>query len=188
MREKKIVLASASPRRRFFLSALGFNFEIFEPDVDETPEEFENAESYAVRMSKLKIKFVKDKIKKPYDIILAADTVVSVKNKIFLKPRNKEEAEYYLRELSGTWHKVITSVSVIKNGDIKTSVKKTLVHFRKISDYDIRIYINSGEWIDKAGGYAIQGLGSFFTDNIIGGVDNIIGFPLKLVLNMLDLY
>ena len=187
MSEKKIILASASPRRRLFLSALGFKYETIESGIDETPLKNEEPEAYAKRISKLKIKSVKTIVKKPYDIIIAADTVVSIRKKILLKPKDKEVAEKYLRELSGNWHKVITSVSLLENNGFKTSVEKTLVHFRKLSDYDIKIYIDSGEWMDKAGGYAIQGIGGFFSDNIIGGVDNIIGFPIKLVLKLLKL-
>lgn len=180
---KKFILASASIRRRFFFSKLNLDFTIVHPEVDEKIHIDENPEKYVKRITKEKFKNVLKGNKNK--IIVSADTVVVLKKDILQKPKNKEEATLFLKSLSNNWHCVITAMIVGDENNNFYDIDKSLVHFKELSSNDIKIYLDSNEWIGKAGGYAVQGFGSFLIDGINGKVDNIIGFPVSIFNELL---
>ncbi|MBN2363764.1 septum formation protein Maf [candidate division WOR-3 bacterium] len=186
MREK-ICLASASSRRSFFLKAINADFSELIPNVDETPFKNENPERYARRISETKFNDAVNKCGKDV-FIVSADTVVSLNDEILVKPENRTLAKSHLERLSGIFHTVTTAVTCGYENDYTTEVSVTWVHFKQLTEKDIRLYLDSGEWYGKAGGYAIQGLGSFMIDCVKGFVDNVVGFPLALFISMAEKY
>jgi septum formation protein len=178
-------LASASPRRRFFLEHSGFQFKVWTPQVDESVIPGELPLHYASRIAELKYKAAKSKFASTPDIIVSADTIVSLGNKIFGKPENRGQAEVTLKTLSGNWHQVTTVICCGRENKMVSGVEISKVHFTRIDDEYLTIYLDSMEWQGKAGGYAIQGLASFFVDEIKGTMDNVIGFPFKTFIELL---
>lgn len=176
MNDTPLLLASASPRRRELLSLTGLPFTVDAPDVDETcelpPREavLEISRRKALAAARLH----------PGHVILAADTLVSVDEQALGKPRDAEEAFRMLRSLSGRWHQVYTGVSVVDaQGHLRSETDVTDVHFEPMSDEVIRRYIATGEPMDKAGAYGIQGLGSLFVEKIDGDFYNVMGLPVE---------
>lgn len=184
---ESICLASASSRRSFFLKFLNIKFSIIEPDVDETPLKDENPENFVRRISEKKFLYSAQKFQK-CDLIVSADTIVSIDGEVLSKPRTENQAESYLIKLSSREHLVMTAMTCGFRDDFTTQVSKTSVFFKKLSQKEIKLYIQSGEWKDKAGGYAIQGFGSFMCQGIKGPLDNVIGFPLELFFSMTKKY
>ena len=180
--EATLVLASASPRRRELLSMTGIPFVIDAPEVDETcslpPRE-------AV-MELSRRKALAGAALHPGKVILAADTLVAVDNAALGKPRDEEDAFRMLRLLSGRWHQVYTGVSVVDaQGHVHSAAAGTDVHFCEMSDEDIRRYIATGEPMDKAGAYAVQGAAGLWIDQLKGSHTNVIGLPLSLTRELL---
>lgn len=178
-----LVLASASPRRKELLSLLVKEFEVFPANIDETPYDQEIAEDYVVRMAMEKAVAAADKYKQKLDInttFIASDTSVVVDGEILGKPTSFDDAKSMLRLLSGRSHQVITSLclSNFNNEHVATKYVVSDVLFRTISDVDIDQYWKTGEPQDKAGSYAIQGLGSVFVQSISGSYSAIVGLPL----------
>ena len=173
----KIILASASPRRRDLLSSIGCNYETYSPDIDESISIGEAPESACRRLSVLKAERASELFAEA--LIIAADTLVTIDNDIFGKPGGADEAGVMLDMLNGREHKVITGLTVIFKGKIITEAETTLVYFRKLSKYDIEAYIATGEFQGKAGGYAIQGYASLFVSRIDGDYFNVVGLPLQ---------
>ena len=185
---KKIILASGSPRRRELLKDIGFEFEIYKPDVDEKILPNEKPEDLCLRLSRLKAQAGAEKF---YDsIIIAADTIVVIDEKILGKPHDREEAFLMLKTLQGREHEVITGVSVALNEKIISHAEHTLVKFTSMNDSEIREYIATGECDDKAGAYAIQGVGATLIERINGDYFNVVGLPLcsltKILKNFND--
>lgn len=177
-----LILASASPRRREILTAAGIPFRVAPSGIDEEPEPGETAESYVRRLARdkaLALECGED------DIILAADTVVTIDGEILEKPRDAADARRMLRLLSGREHEVITGVCLRTASRERVAHERTAVHFVPLSEREIDDYVASGEPLDKAGAYAIQGLASKFIDRIEGCYFNVVGLPVALVYRLL---
>jgi len=182
-----LVLASASPRRQELLRNAGIPFVVHPADVDETPIRGESARGCAERLAREKALNVWRV--RPQDVVLGADTVVVVGGEILGKPVDAEDAARMLRMLSGRDHQVITGVCVagINAGEDEpvTDSETTLVTVSPISEDEIREYVASGEPMDKAGAYAIQGIASRWIPRIEGDYSNVVGLPVALVYRML---
>lgn len=180
-----LVLASASPRRKELLSLLVKEFEVLPADIDETPMYQENAEDYVVRMAIEKASAAALKYRQQADfdmsaIFIASDTSVVIDGRILGKPASLEDSLSMLRLLSGRSHKVITSLcfSNLQHEHIATKLVVSDVLFREISNVEIEQYWKTGEPQDKAGSYAVQGLGAVFVRSISGSYSAVVGLPL----------
>jgi septum formation protein len=175
----KLLLCSASPRRREYLERLGLRFQVAVPHIDETPRPGEQAADYVRRMAREKAQACA----LPGALALAADTIVVAgrPEEVLGKPRDRSDAKRMLRLLSGIEHRVITAVCV---GSELRSVT-TLVKFRPLSEEQIRWLADSGDGDDKAGAYAVQGLAGAFVERIEGSFSNVVGLPLAETLEML---
>ncbi len=183
---EEIILASASPRRSLLLEQWGIPFKVIPSDLDEESlklpgNPWEKAEKLALE----KAKSVAEKVEK--GLVLGADTIVVLDNKIFGKPKDHHEAYDMLKSLSGKYHEVITGVAIVNagNGHYKTAYEKTKVFFIPATDNDICAYINTGEPEGKAGAYAIQGKGALFIEKIEGCYTNVVGLPLVLISKLI---
>jgi septum formation protein len=180
-----LLLASASPRRAELLTAAGIPFEVLAVHVDETPLAQEWPEAHVRRLAEEKA--VAASLQRPTAVVLGADTVVVVDGHILGKPRDAADAATMLRLLSGRAHEVLTGVAVIWPRDRAIEVACTRVWFTSLSDQEIDWYVASGEPMDKAGAYAIQGLASRFVERIDGSYSNVVGLPVDLVHRLLKL-
>jgi nucleoside triphosphate pyrophosphatase len=184
MGRPKLVLASGSPRRLALINQAGVEPDSLEPaEIDETPERGELPRTLAVRLAREKGLKAQERIRAREDLkgafILAADTVVAVGRRIMPKPELLEEAASCLRLLSGRTHRVYSGVCLITpNDSVKTRLVETRVRFKRLSDQDIESYLASGEWRNKAGGYAVQGLAGTFVVKLVGSYSNVVGLPL----------
>jgi septum formation protein len=174
----RIVLASASPRRRELLAAAGLEFDVDPVDVDETRLPDEPPEAYVERVACDKARTAA--LRHPGRVVLAADTAVLIDGDLLGKPGGDVEATRMLRRLSGRAHQVLTGVAVMRDGETWSAVERTSVLMASLSDAEIRWYVASGEAADKAGAYAIQGLGALFVERIDGNYSNVVGLPLPL--------
>lgn len=179
----EIVLGSASPRRAEILRAAGIPFRVQRADVDERRLDGEDAKSYVRRLARLKAEAVQGP-----GLILAADTTVQVDGHILEKPTGPEDAARMLRLLSGRAHEVLTGVCLRAGRQTVVEHETTRVYFRALSEQDIEAYAGSGEPLDKAGAYAIQGLASRFIYRIEGCYFNVVGLPISLVWQLLQPY
>lgn len=185
---KKIILASNSPRRRELLEMLNFDFEVI---ADNTPEQIDRGlspDEVVCELAKFKGENVIRGLEETKDaVVIAADTVVTIDNKILGKPKSEEEAEEMLKKLSGQSHYVYTGVYVEDICTKKSVVfcEKTEVFFKKLDIREIRDYINTGEPMDKAGAYGIQNLGSLFVEKINGDYFNVVGLPVSRLCEVL---
>ncbi len=179
LKNRTIVLASASPRRREILRALGLHFAV-DPSKKPEPERGreEPVETYVVRVAKSKAQEVA--ARHSGGLIVGADTIVVLGRRILGKPASEREARKMLAQLSGRWHEVYSGICLIDNarGRSKSAGSRSRVHMRRISRAEIDWYISTREYRDKAGGYAIQGFASLFIDRIEGCYFNIVGFPV----------
>jgi len=183
-RIERIVLASASPRRAELLRAAGIDFEVQPANVDEAIATGESPNEYVSRLAEAKARLVYERDVRR--IVLAADTAVVVDADVLGKPLDENDASRMLRRLSGRTHEVLTAISVFHPGQIvDTRVDTTAVEFAPLSDADIDWYVSSGEPMDKAGAYAVQGLASRFVTRIEGSYSNVVGLPVALVYQML---
>lgn len=191
MGNTEFILASASPRRKELLGIFGVDFEVVESDFDESTLKYdgENSGLYVRELALLKANSVAAKIKgRGEALIIAADTVVCAQNKILGKPQNKADAFKMLKMLSGTVHEVRTGVCVYRLSDAMSvsADAVTRVKFKELTDDKINAYINTGEPMDKAGSYGIQGIGSVLIDEIHGDYFNVVGLPLSLLADILE--
>lgn len=182
----KIILASASPRRKELLSARNINFTVKVSEADESIEKGTSPFNAVMEISKRKAEAVYNEIKDKSYTVIAADTVVSLGDRIFGKPRDEKDAFEHLRSLSGKAHSVFTGVTVIKNGIFDTFYVESKVYFKNLSDEDIYSYIETKEPMDKAGSYAIQGIGSKLIEKFEGDYENIVGLPTDEVIKRLN--
>ncbi len=182
----RLVLASGSPRRDAILNQLGLEHITVPSAIDEKSIKEKNVRMYAKKLASLKASKVASKFKN--SIIIGADTMVLVKNKVFGKPHDKEEAARMLHELSGRTHRVITAICIIDTRSNKKLVRliSTSVRFRKLDNQTINAYIATGEPLDKAGAYAIQGKGAALVDGINGDFYNVVGLPVPALLELLE--
>ncbi len=181
-----IVLASASPRRKELLSLIVPSFDVLPADIDETPIKDEAAEAYVLRMAKEKAMASLERYKQANNtvvqktVFIASDTSVVVEGEILGKPQDLAEAKTMLRKLSGRSHQVMTSICLCDQNldQLVTENIVTQVSFRSISDVEIEQYWRTGEPVDKAGSYAIQGLGALFVTHMSGSYSAVVGLPL----------
>jgi len=180
----KLILASGSPRRRELLKEMGYDFDIVVPDVDEDIIQGEAPSDHVLRISKKKAALVARDF--PDDIVLGADTIVVLDGRIFGKPESRLAAKDMLETLSGRAHIVYTGLTVINSSACVTISRydSTEVVFNDLAEDEIEKYIESGEPLDKAGAYGIQGMGSFLVGRYEGELDTVIGFPRKLFKEM----
>lgn len=184
---KKVILASASPRRKEILNRFIDNFEIKTSDVEEVFDESFDIITNLMMIAKNK---GSDILKKHQDsIVISADTVVVLNKEILQKPKDRSEAKTFLENLSGTWHKVITSFCIQSNNNLSViDYEQTLIKFYDLSDDTIEKYLDSNEWVDKAGGYGIQGTGGLLVEKICGDYNNVVGLPISKISQYLKIY
>ena len=182
----RLILGSASPRRRDLLAQIGvIPDEIRPADIDETPGKDELPRRYAERLAAEKGAALAAGLGAE-DLILTADTVVAAGRRILDKPADEGAAAAALRLLSGRRHRVITAVGLRRGDRVWARRVETQVRFKRLSDAEIAGYLASGEWRGKAGGYAIQGLGAAFVPAINGSYSNVVGLPLAETAGLLD--
>lgn len=182
---KKIILASKSPRRREILEMLQWNFEVAYQEME---ERFEENLSLEENMQKIALKKAKAMEEKYQDqLILACDTMVVLDGESFGKPKEEEDAKRMLRLLSGKQSHVYSAVALVHKalGKEETFVEKTKIYFHPLSEEEIAQYVATGEAMDKAGGYAVQGVGSIFIEKIEGDYWNVVGLPISRVYQAL---
>jgi len=181
----RILLASGSPRRQQYLKELGISFKIVKNPVSEVYPDGLKGEEIAVYLAQLKSGGIKDTLKEN-DILLTADTVVWYNDHCLAKPKDTEEAKEMLKQLSGQWHEVITSVCFTKVAEQRVVTSKTRVCFKELTPEEIDFYVEGYKPIDKAGAYGIQEwLGSVAITEIKGSYSNVVGLPTDLVYNTL---
>lgn len=183
VKPRSIVLASNSPRRKALLEQLRLPFKVVPTFVDESRNVSENAKNLVERISEKKARSVE--VENDW-LIIAADTVINLNEKIFGKPFSKEDGFLMLRELSGKVHKVHTGVCMVLNKNREIFSVQTDVYFRELTDEMINWYWSLDESRDKAGSYAIQGAGSVLVEKIVGSYTNVVGLPLKETADMLS--
>ena len=182
----RLVLASASPRRRELLEAAGIECDVDAAEVDETPAMGEAPSTYVLRVARLKAEAVA--ARHPDRPVLGADTAVLVGSQMLGKPADPADASRMLAQLSARAHDVLTGVAVAFRGQVYAEVEQTTVWVSKLTPDDIAWYVLSGESMDKAGGYAIQGLASRFVPRIEGSYTNVVGLPIAAVYATLGRY
>ncbi len=173
---KKILLASQSPRRIEMLRSIGLSFEIVPADVDETPETFSDPADFAEQNAREKAQWVWER--HDADLVIAADTIVVKNEEIFGKPVDRGDAFRMLNALSDTTHQVVSGVCLQTANEEIVDHEITEVSFYPLSNEEISAYIDTGEIWDKAGAYAIQGFAGVFVKSIYGSYPNVMGFPL----------
>ena len=180
----RLVLASASPRRRELMKMLGFtDFQVLPADTDEESPDMmpgDSVQHIALQKARKTAQRCSDDA-----LIIAADTLVYLDGKALGKPADEAEAETMLRSLSGVGHSVFTGVALLQSGREVTFSEMTRVFFRELSDDEIRAYVKTGEPMDKAGAYGAQGLGAVFIERIDGDFFNVMGLPLCRLVTML---
>ena len=193
-----LILASASPRRRELLSQAGFSFEVHPTQIPEDPIPGENPVAYVTRLAREKAEAVYAEITKAAaseqrasaapqvpQVVLGADTTVTLDNHILGKPSDPADAARMLRLLSGRDHRVITGVALVSANRTETAAEVTTVQFLELSDQEIAGYVATGEPMDKAGAYAIQGRAARWIPRIEGCYFNVVGLPIALVSTLL---
>ena len=183
----KIYLASKSPRRKEILINLGFNVSILPSDINESIKSGEDDNDYLKRvvLAKAKKALLKIGQLKTNEIVIAADTVVVKNNNIYLKPKNKKEAKSMLLELSNSNHYVKTAFQIITNKKKLYKNIRTKVFFGSVDLQSLNEYLNTDEWHDKSGAYAIQGFARRWIKKINGSYDNVVGLPSADVFRLI---
>jgi len=181
----KFILASASPRRRELLASIGIEFTVIPSHVPEVRSDDESPEEYVARLSRDKAAEVARE--HPSDWIIAADTTVLYGDELLEKPVDADDARRMLAVIAGQTHIVYTGVTLLNValGHHETRVTTSEVRMLQLSESDIAWYVNTGEPMDKAGAYAVQGIGSMFIDSIHGSFTNVVGLPLATLFRML---
>ena len=172
-----MILASQSPRRRELMSYITDDFKVMVSEVDETLPEGISPSDAVLYLSRIKA----EPFSGENDIVIGADTVVTIDGKILGKPANKEDAAAMLRLLSGKTHSVFTGVTIIKYGKSESFFVETKVKFFDLTEEEIEKYVETGEPMDKAGAYGIQGFGSLLVEKIDGDYFNVVGLPVSLL-------
>jgi septum formation protein len=181
---RQIILASRSPRRAELLTAAGISFEVLAADVDETPHANEAPAAYVERLAIEKARAVL--AMRPGSRVLGADTTVTIDGEILGKPIDEADAIRMLRLLNGRPHEVHTGVALVSAAGVRSAVDTTRVWFSPMTDEDISWYVATGEPVDRAGAYAIQGFASRFISRIDGSYSNVVGLPVALVSSILN--
>jgi septum formation protein len=179
-----LILASSSPRRAEILKAVGWPFEAHPAGVDETRRAEEPPEDFVRRLAREKAEAVARS--RLFGLVLGADTTVVVDGEVLEKPRDAEDARRMLRRLSGRWHEVLTGVALVRAETGRTTVglERTRVRFAETSEEEIAWHVETGDVLDKAGAYAIQGRAALFIRAIDGDYWNVVGLPVRLVYEL----
>lgn len=180
----ELILASASPRRSELLRQVGCRFSVMTSDAVEDNTRDMPPHLLAILHAKAKAVDVAAKTSAE-SVVIGADTIVVLKNRVYGKPADVDDARRMLIELSGQRHEVITGIAVSKDDQVSTDFAVTTVSMRNLSKEEIENYVASGEPMDKAGSYAIQGKGALLIDRIEGSYDNVVGLPLVKLYTML---
>ncbi len=178
--EEPLILASASPRRRQLLEMLGIPVVVRPSHIPEERAGHESPRAYVERLAREKATSV------PGALVLGADTTVALGEEILEKPRDAEDAVRMLRLLQGRSHDVVTGVALASNGTVRQATDVTRVTFRPADDATLRAYVATGEPMDKAGAYGIQGYGAALVERVEGDFFGVMGLPLRLVLRLLE--
>ena len=183
--KRRLILASASPRRRDLLQQIGLAFSVVTADIDERPFPGEEHASYTLRLADAKARAVL--ARHPDAVVIGADTTVAVNGSLLGKPRNAADAARMLRLLRGREHEVTTGIAVLTLDQALTATETTWVIFSDMTDQDIAAYVATGEPMDKAGAYAIQGRAAQWIPRIEGEYSNVVGLPLARLAELLKL-
>jgi len=170
-----LILASASPRRQELLKLFGLPFTVKVADIDETMDPAASPYDEVARLSREKALAV---AREPDDVVVAADTIVVCEGLRLGKPRDEQDAVSMLKKLSGRDHQVMTGYTVLRGNTAETHTEVTDIHFRELTDGEIRRYVASGEPMDKAGSYGIQGGAALFCTHMVGDYYNVMGLPV----------
>jgi len=179
-----LILASRSPRRRQLLEMLGITHEVDPADVPEDPAPAEAGAALAIRLARAKAVQVSGR--HPGELVLGADTVVALDERLLGKPASPGEAARMLGELSGREHRVITAVALVQDGKVAERHDVTRVWFRPLTTAAIAAYVATGESLDKAGAYGVQGYGAALVERIEGDFFSVMGLPVRLVVELLE--
>lgn len=177
-----LFLASASPRRRELLSQIGLRFTVVAAEVDETPHADESPAHYVARLAEAKARA--GRVSRD-GYVIGADTTVTIDGHILAKPASLAEAQAMWHRLSGRAHEVLTGIALAGPHGVDVRVGRTVVVFRAITEAEMAAYWATGEPVDKAGGYAIQGRGAVFVRELQGSYSNVVGLPLELLVELL---
>ncbi|HEU0019106.1 MAG TPA: Maf family protein [Thermoleophilaceae bacterium] len=172
----RLTLASRSPQRRAILEQIGVDFDVVVPDVEELTEG--EPDAVVLENALRKARAVDG------ELVLACDTEVVLDGRVYGKPGDEGEAERFLRELSGRAHRVVSGLALIEHGHEATATATTGVTFRELDEPTLRWYLDSGEWRERAGGYAIQARGAALVERIDGDYLNVVGLPLATLLEL----
>jgi nucleoside triphosphate pyrophosphatase len=178
----RVVLASASPRRRDLLTLVGIPHEVRPADVDESLREGESPAAYVERLAREKASTLGD----PDAVAIGSDTTVVVDGEVLAKPESADDAARMLRRLSGRTHVVLTGVAVAWRGRVESGVEEVRVTFRALSDDDIAAYVATGEPMDKAGAYGIQGYGATIVTRVDGDYFAVMGLALNRLVRLFE--
>jgi septum formation protein len=184
MSDFRVVLASGSPRRRELLKLVGIDHEVRPSNIDETMHPGETPRAHAERLAREKATAVADADART--ITIAADTIVVVDGEVLGKPADAQVAARMLRMLSGRDHTVLTAVAVSRAGELRSSVEEVGVRFRHLDEGEIETYIATGEPMDKAGAYGIQGFGATIVERVEGDYFAVMGLPLVRLVTLLE--
>jgi septum formation protein len=184
MLDETLILASGSPRRRQLLDLIGLSFKVVPSQVDEEPRPGEEPSEYAARAAEDKARDVASRV--PGQLVLGADTVVEVESEILGKPRTADAAAKMLRRLSGKKHSVNTAMALVRDDSCHQLVDTTEVQFVELTGEMIRWYVATGEPLDKAGAYGIQGIGGLFVVRIEGSPHTVVGLPIHRLPELFD--
>ena len=178
----RVILASQSPRRRELLGLFRIPFTVRAADIDETMDPSADPAAEVARVSLAKAKATP---RQPEDVVIAADTIVVLNGKVLGKPADPEDARQMLTALSGGWHQVMTGLAVLRGEEAWVETQITDIEFRPLSQEEIRAYVASGEPMDKAGAYGIQGGAALFAQQLRGDYYNVMGLPVCKLHQML---
>jgi septum formation protein len=179
MNSQKIILGSASPRRQELMRLAGYAFEVFVPNIEEARRPGETPEVYVRRNATEK---AAKTLEHKQGLVVSADTIVVLGDRVLEKPTDKSDAKAMLRSLSGQTHHVITGVCLATAAHREVFTVTTAVTFNELIDAEIDQYVSTGEPLDKAGGYAAQGIGSYMIRTIQGSYTNVVGLPMAEVV------
>ena len=180
---ERVILASASPRRRELLTLIGIEHEVKPADIDESLLAGEKPAAHAERLARTKAHTIA--AREPGAVVIAADTIVVVDGDVLGKPADATAARTMLARLSGRTHTVLTAIAVSRGAQTESAVEAVEVTFRKVSDHDIDAYIATGEPMDKAGAYGIQGFGATIVERVDGDYLSVMGLGLRRLVHLL---
>lgn len=180
-----LYLASISPRRRQILESLGLKFQVLTKETEEKHPSRADIRQVLVENSVAKAQAIQNSVREDNAVIIAADTLVLLGEEVLGKPKSSEDARRMLKKLSGQTQTVLTGLTLLTKTQKRTSVAESQVVFRTLSDSEVEEYLKTKEPYDKAGSYAVQGLGALFIEKIIGSYTNVMGLPVELLLKEL---